>query len=108
MSKAHAGSIDICGFCFSSLDANFFHVVLGGNRQLSNPTSPLHDGQMIIIRIEQDGTGNRTLTFDTKYRFSTDLPSPTISTGGGDIDYLGFIYHESDDKWDYIAEVFGF
>jgi len=88
---------------------NFFHVTLGGNRQLDNPTGdyPM-DGQMFLLRVEQDGTGSRTLSFDTKYRFSTDLPSPALSTGAGDIDYLLFVYHESDDRWDYVGEVFGF
>lgn len=89
---------------------NMISMVLTGNCTLGNPVGvgPVTDGTMLIFRIEQDATGSRTLAFDTKYRFSTDLPSPTISTTGGDIDYLGFIYHESDDKWDYIAEVFGF
>lgn len=86
---------------------NIFTVTLGGNRQLDNPTNP-NRGQKIIVRVKQDGTGSRTLTFDTKYRFSTDLPSPTLSDGAGDIDYLGFIYNKDDDKWDYIAEVKGF
>jgi hypothetical protein len=87
---------------------NFFFVTLGGNRTLGNPTNPAGDGQKIIVRVTQDGTGNRTLAFAANYRFSTDLPSPTISTGAGDIDYLGFVYHEADAKWDYVAEVFGF
>lgn len=86
---------------------NIFTVTLGGNRTLSNPTNP-NRGQKIIIRVKQDGTGSRTLSFDTKYRFSTDLPSPTLSTTGGKTDYLGFIYNKDDDKWDYIAEVKGF
>lgn len=88
--------------------ASKFRVTLGGNRTLDNPTNPRGDGQLILFRITQDGTGGRTLAFDTKYRFSTDIPSPTLSSGAGDIDYLGFIYHASDDKWDCIAKVFGF
>ena len=88
--------------------ADFFHVTLGDNRTLGAPTNPLSDGQKIMFRITQDGTGSRTLAFNAIYRFSTALPSPTISTATGAIDYLGFIYHESDNKWDYIAEVKGF
>lgn len=86
---------------------NIFDLTLGGNRTLSNPTNGI-DGQKIMIRVRQDGTGSRTLSFDTKYRFSIDLPSPTLSTAADALDYLGFIYNESDDKWDYIAQVFGF
>lgn len=88
--------------------ASKFRVTLGGNRTLDNPTNPRGDGQLILFRITQDGTGGRTLAYDTKYRFSTDIPSPTLSVGAGDIDYLGFIYHATDDKWDCIAKVFGF
>ena len=86
---------------------NLFTVTLGGNRTLGAPTNPT-PGQMIVFRFEQDGTGTRTLAYNAAYRFSTDIPSPTLSTGGGDIDYLGFIYHEDDDKWDCIGKVFGF
>lgn len=88
--------------------ANFYHVTLAGNRTLGAPANPLGDGQKIMIRVEQDGTGNRTLAYNAIYRFSTDLPSPTLSTGAGDIDYLAFVYHESDNKWDFIGKVFGF
>jgi hypothetical protein len=83
-------------------------VTLGGNRQLGNPGFPIRGGQKILFRITQDGTGGRTLSYDTLYRFSTDLPSPTLSTGIGKIDYLGFIYHSDDNRWDFIGKVFGF
>lgn len=87
---------------------NFFTVTLGGNRTLGAPTNPQGDGQKIVIRVTQDGTGSRTLGYNAIYRFSTDLPSPTLSTGAGDIDYLAFIYHSTDNKWDFIGKVFGF
>lgn len=86
---------------------NLFTVTLGGNRTLGAPTNP-KQGQVIIFRITQDGTGSRTLAYNAIYRFSTDIPSPTLSTGGGDVDYLGFIYNEADTKWDCIGKVFGF
>ncbi len=86
---------------------NLFTVELGGNRTLGAPTNP-KQGQMIVFRIKQDGTGNRTLGYNAIYRFSTDIPSPTLSTGAGDEDYLGFIYNEAADKWDCIGKVFGF
>lgn len=86
---------------------NLFTITLGGSRTLANPSNPKR-GQMIVFRIKQDGTGSRTLTFDTKYRFSTDIPSPTLSAGAGDEDYLGFIYNSVADTWDCIGKVFGF
>ncbi len=96
-----------------SLDASLglnFEVTLnvaGATRQLDNPTNPTN-GQLIKIRVKQDGVGSRVITFDTKYRFGTDLPSPVLSTLPNYTDYLGFIYHEVDDKWDYVSQVFGF
>lgn len=86
---------------------NLFTVTLGGNRTLGAPTNPKM-GQMIVFRFTQDGTGTRTLAYNAIYRFSTDIPSPTLSTGGGDVDYLGFIYNDADTKWDCIGKVFGF
>lgn len=88
--------------------ADKFEVTLGGNRQLGNPTNPAGDGQLILFRIRQDGTGSRILTYDTLYRFSTGLPSPTLSTGANALDYLGFAYNKTDGRWDYIAQVMGF
>jgi phage FluMu protein gp41 len=85
-----------------------FKVTIAGARQLLNPTNPQGNGQLIIIRVKQDATGNRTLTYDTKYRFSTDLPSPILSTAANKIDYLGFIFNQDDDKWDFISFVKGF
>jgi hypothetical protein len=85
-----------------------YTVTLGGNRTLGNPSNPIRDGQRLLFCVRQDGTGGRTLAYDTKYRFSTDLPSPTLSTGASKIDYLGFIYNKTDDKWDFVGKVFGF
>jgi len=85
-----------------------FKITLGGNRTLGNPTNPAGGGQLLLIKVSQDGTGGRTLAYDTKYRFSTGLPSPTITAGINKFDYIGFIYNATDDKWDFIALVQGF
>lgn len=86
--------------------ANNMEVTLGGNRTLGAPTNP-QPGQMILFRIRQDGTGSRTLTYNAIYRFFTDLPSPILSTAINAIDLLGFVYDSVDNKWDFIAKVFG-
>ena len=87
---------------------NKFVVTLGGNRTLGAPSNPVADGQLILFRIIQDGTGGRTLAYNAIYRFSTDIPSPTLSTGINKIDYLGFVYNTASTKWDCIGKVFGF
>jgi len=86
---------------------NMFTVTLGGNRTLGNPTNAV-DGQRILFRIRQDGTGTRTLTLDTKYRLGTTITSTTLTTTINKTDYLGVIYHASDDKFDVVAFVKGF
>lgn len=87
--------------------ANVFDITLTGNITLLNPLYPMRD-MLLLLRIRQDGIGGRTLAFDTKYDFSTDLPSPTISTAASARDYLGFIYNKAGDTWDYISEIKGF
>jgi hypothetical protein len=86
---------------------NTFTVTLGGNRTLGAPTNPV-SGQKIIYRVTQDGTGSRTLSYNAVFRFSTDVPSPTLSTAAGATDYLGFQYNAAAAKWDCLAVVKGF
>lgn len=89
---------------------NVFDVTLGDNRTMGNPTNAPADGytQKIIFRVKQDGTGSRTLAWDTDYRFSTDLASPTLTTTAGATDLIGFVYHQDDGKWDCVALNQGF
>lgn len=63
-------------------------VTLAGNRTLSNPTN-MKAGATYILRVIQDGTGTRTLSFDTAYLFPGGT-APTMSTGSGDVDILTF------------------
>jgi len=64
-------------------------VTLGGNRTLNNPSN-LRDGQCGVLRIIQDGTGGRTLTWSSNYKFDQAI-TPTLSTAAADIDI--FSYH---------------
>ena len=68
---------------------NNFSVTLGGNRTLDNPTNPgiAQSGSIFII---QDGTGSRTLSFGTYWKFAAGA-GPTISTTGNAIDRLDYI-----------------
>lgn len=84
-----------------------FQVTIAGNRTLGAPTNP-RDGQKVVWRIKQDGTGNRTLTFNAIFRFGTTIPSITLTTTAGKIDYIGAIYNSDDTKWDIVAFAGGF
>lgn len=72
-------------------------VTLGGNRTLSAPTNGL-TGQFISIAVIQDGTGSRTLTWNSAYEFTADT-APTLTTTINKADlfvfkYNGTVWHE--------------
>ena len=59
--------------------------------------------QLILFIIRQDGTGGRTLAFDSKFRFGNEIPNAIIATGAGKTTHIGVRYHSADDKFDVIA-----
>ena len=64
-------------------------VTLGGNRALANPTN-LVNGASYILIIKQDGTGGRTLSFGSTYKFA-DGVDPVLSTGINAVDLIAFL-----------------
>ncbi len=70
-----------------------FQVTLGGNRALANPTN-IKIGQSGVIVVAQDGTGSRTMTFGSSYKFANGI-APTLSTAGGAIDMLFYYVYAS-------------
>jgi hypothetical protein len=72
-------------------------VTLGGARTLSAPTNGAA-GQFISITVIQDGTGSRTLTWNSAYEFTADT-APTLTTTINKADifvfkYNGTVWHE--------------
>jgi len=65
---------------------NNFLVTLGGNRTLAAPSNAVA-GQSGSIYIIQDGTGSRTLGYNTVFQF-VSATVPTLSTGASDVDML--------------------
>ena len=75
----------------ASITSNFalgnnFLVTIGGNRTLAAPTNAVA-GQSGSIYIIQDGTGSRTLAYNTVWQF-VSAAVPTLSTGVNDVDML--------------------
>lgn len=64
-----------------------FKVTLGGNRTLAltNPTV----GQSVLLRVIQDGTGSRTLSYPASVKWPSGT-APTLTTTAGSSDWLGF------------------
>lgn len=63
-----------------------FTVTLGGNRTLGNPTNG-QPGTWRRVQVTQDGTGSRTLAYDTQYVFSAGV-EPTLTTTAAAVDVL--------------------
>jgi hypothetical protein len=93
-----------------SVDAsqgNDFRVTLGTSRTMGTPSNSV-DGQQIIFQITQGSAGSATITWGTGYKFSTELPQPSLSTAAGQTDLLGFIYNSAKSSWLLAAFVNGF
>ncbi len=69
-----------------------FVVTLGGNRTLANPSNA-KAGQSGIILVKQDGTGSRTLTWGSNWKWPA-ATAPTLSTTASRVDKVYF-YCES-------------
>jgi hypothetical protein len=86
---------------------NDFRVTIAGNRTMGNPANPAK-GQQIIFQVTQGSSGSFTLSWDSSYEFSADLPQPTLSTTAGQTDVLGFICNATKGTWLLAAFVNGF
>lgn len=64
-------------------------VTLGGNRALANPTN-MKVGQSGVIRVVQDATGSRTLSYGTAYDFGA-AGAPTLQTGANKEDLIFYV-----------------
>jgi hypothetical protein len=71
---------------------NNFSVTLGGNRTLGAPTNTTA-GQSGVIVVTQDGTGSRTLAYNSIYKFAGGT-APTLTTTASAVDVLAY-YVES-------------
>lgn len=68
--------------------ANIFSVTLGGNRTLA--LSNVDAGQAFLIRLVQDGTGSRTVTWFSTIKW-VEGTVPVLTTTAGYVDSFGFI-----------------
>ena len=66
-----------------------FTVTLAGNRTLDNPTN-VTAGQTGSIFVTQDGTGGRTLSYDTSWEFPAGT-APTLTTTAAAVDRIDYI-----------------
>ena len=63
-------------------------ITLGGNRTFAAPTN-LVAGVFYALEVIQDGTGSRTITWNSVFKFSNGV-APVLSTAASARDYLVF------------------
>ena len=68
-------------------------VTLGGNRTFAAPSNQVV-GQSGSIFITQDGTGSRTASFNSAFKFASGV-APTLSTAANAIDRIDYIIKSS-------------
>lgn len=73
---------------FNLATSNIHTVTLGGNRTLA--LSNEHVGQVFMLRLLQDVTGSRTVTWFTTIKWAGGS-APTLTTTASKADILGFI-----------------
>ena len=82
-------------------------LTLTGNTTVTITGAPT-DGRPLLLRIRQDAVGSHIVTWTAEVNWSTDVPSPTLSTSASALDYILFRYNATDDKFDALAVNRGF
>ena len=80
--------------------SNIHTVTLGGNRTLALTNASV--GQVFIIRLVQDGTGGRTVTWFNTIKWAGGS-TPTLTSGATKTDTFGFITTSSGNYDGYVV-----
>lgn len=81
---------------------------LTGNITIGAPTGTPSDGQTLRIRLLQDGTGGRTVTWNAAFAFGTDVTSAMDPIAANSKWERLFSWHAGDSKWRATGIVRGF
>ena len=77
-------------------EGNIWKWTLGAATTIANPTNTTgRDGQSFLIKIKNDPSTPRAISWGTKYRFSGTAPTGTASTDA--VDIYSCMYDEDDD-----------
>lgn len=86
INKGTTSLTDAATIATDAATGNVFTVTLGGNRTLGAPSN-LAAGATYIWIITQDGTGSRTLAYNSVFKFPSGV-APTLSTGAAAKDII--------------------
>jgi hypothetical protein len=82
---------------------------LTGPLTIANPSGSPTDGQKLLIRVQQDATGGRTVTLGAIYRIPASATIPLAwSTAASKLDFFGAMYNLAALKWDVISLIPGY
>lgn len=81
---------------------------LTGNLTIANPTGTPRDGQTLRVRMLQDGTGSRTVSYGANFAFGTDVTAALEPTAASAKWERIFEYNATDSKWRAVAIIRGF
>jgi hypothetical protein len=90
-----------------ALPVDLYSVVLGGATTIAAPTGTPADGQTLVFRLIQDGTGSRIVTWNAAFRFSGGT-APTLTTTAAKTDYVSFKWNAVASKWDNVNTALNF
>jgi hypothetical protein len=90
---------DASTIAFDFATGNHMYVTLGGNRGMG-AGSNIKPGQSGTIRIAQDATGSRTLTFNSVWKFAGGT-APSLTTTANAVDVLSYYAYSS--TWIYAS-----
>ena len=90
---------------------NVFTLILtDSDWTIASPVNAVADGQLIRVRLIQDSTGGRTVSWATGYDWGscsgTANTPPTLSTTPNAIDMVGFEYIASLSAWCFLGAPF--
>lgn len=83
----------------------FFITALASAAVFGAPTGTPEDGSLLLYRIKDNGTP-RALSWSVVFRASAWLPLPTTTTANKTMT-VGFIYNQTDARWDLLALIDG-
>jgi len=97
LTKAYKSSVetnsDGATVTFDLNESNLHEVTLGGDRTLAISNETV--GQRFIVKLIQDGTGSRTVTWFSTIKWPGGLV-PTLTETGGKADYFSFVVTGTD------------
>jgi hypothetical protein len=72
---------------------------LTGNVTIANPTGTPTDGQTMRLRLSQDATGGRTITWGSAYKFGSTVQTTDIPSAASAAFEMVLSYHAGSSQW---------